>query len=93
MKLRVLFSILLNVLAVAGPAAVLYLVYGMGATVDANSGRDLVALLSTGLFSFATGLGAATLVKSVDKSFLLKIVEGLMDGKGTTAGRHRRKHA
>jgi hypothetical protein len=81
MKPKVVFSILLSVLAVVGPPAVLYFLYGIDSTVDAESGKDLVAIIGTILFSFSLGLGSAALLKSVDKSFLLKLVEDVLRGR------------
>jgi hypothetical protein len=85
MRARVVLSILLSVLAVVGPATVLYFLYGMGSTVDPESGKDLVALIATVLFSFSVGLGASALLKSIDKSFLMSLVEDILHGRESPA--------
>ena len=81
MRAKVVFSILLSVLAVVGPPAVLYFLYGMDSRVDAESGKDLIAIMGTILFSFSLGLGSAALLKSIDKSFLLELVEDVLRGR------------
>lgn len=95
MKIRVVLSILLSVLAVVGPATVLYFLYGMESTIDPESGKDLVAMIGTVLFSFSVGLAASALLKSIDRSFLMKLVEDILRGREIppTVKRERHKQA
>jgi hypothetical protein len=77
MRLRVILSILINLVAVAAPGAVLFYEYGPAASVDPQSMRDMMFLLGTAFFAFALGLGSSLLLRSEDKPALIGLVEDL----------------
>lgn len=91
MKPRVLLSVLLNVIALAVPAAVVAAVYGFQAEVNPQSLRDLVALVGTALFSFSVGLGAASLLKEGNTPALLTLVEDLLRAEATRSEDRRER--
>jgi hypothetical protein len=77
MRLRVILSILINLVAVAAPGAVLFHEYGPTAAVDPQSVRDMLFLLGTAFFSFALGLVSSLLLRSEDTPSLVLLVEDL----------------
>lgn len=95
MILRRFLSIILNIIAVFVPAVVLFRTFGLDATVDPQSTKDLLALLGTAFFSFVVGLGSAALLRSTDKPMILTVLEDLMPTKKQAHPTlpRRRKHA
>lgn len=93
---RRFLSITLNIIAVFVPAAVLFHIFGLDATVSPDSIRDLLALLGTAAFSFLVGLAAAALLRSTDKPMIITVLEDLLPKKEEPTlhgGRQRRKAA
>lgn len=77
MKLRVILSILLNLVAVAAPGTVLLLTFGPTATVNPQSAKDLLYLLGSAVFAFALALGSSALLKGAGKPEIISSVEDL----------------
>ena len=77
MMIRVTFSILLNLAAVAVPGAVLLHTFGPSAQVDPQSTKDLLYLFGSALFAFAVALMAGSLLKGSDKPAVVSIIEDL----------------
>ncbi len=94
MKPKIVLSILLNLAAVAVPAAVLSYVYGPGATVDPQSAKDILALLGGSVFAFTVSLGAAVLLRGADKPMLIALLEDIFKGdEGARPTRPPRRRA
>jgi hypothetical protein len=83
-KSRLIFSILLNLIAIAVPTAVVYRAYGPTASVNPESTRDLAYLLGTALFSFSLGLFSAALLRRPDTPPILRVLEQILfSGRST----------
>ncbi|HSF41630.1 MAG TPA: hypothetical protein VLQ45_21430 [Thermoanaerobaculia bacterium] len=74
---RIHLSILLNLVAIAAPAAVLFYTFGADARVDPQSAKDLLYLLGSALFAFCVGLASNALLKGGD-SPAVSLIEGLL---------------
>lgn len=74
---RIHLSILLNLLAMAVPAAVLFFTFGPDARVDPKSAKDLLYLLGCALFAFCLGLVSNSLLKG-EGSPAVSVIETLL---------------
>jgi len=80
------FAVLLNILAVTGPVAALYVRYGLEERVSAHEAGQLVALAGAMLSGFALAFVAGHLLRQIQDSYTSVL------GSIAQALHHQRRH-
>ncbi len=77
MTSKLVLSVILNILAVSLPVGILVRIFGVTATVNPQSARDILLLVGSAFFSFAVGMASSS-IKGADRSPLQSILRDIV---------------